>query len=326
MSAEASDAPLYNTAAVVRRTGVPAVTFRAWERRYGFPKPHRDPAGQRLYSERDIQAIRWLSEQTAQGVAASRAVAMLRGGFASPEEAQAPPRGARSFDALRRDLSEALLAFATARAEAVLAEAFALFSVEDVCLHLLEPVLVEVGDRWHAGELSVADEHYASTFVRTRLFSLLHAYERLEDRAPPIVTACAPGEWHEVGILLVSVFLARRGYAVRYLGPNLPLEGLAHVVRQHRPALVILSAQSAETARELVGAAAAIRTGRPPHPRLAFGGQAFNLDPGLREAVEGTYVGPDAAATADAAAGLIERSARRGGSAHADGSDRGGSG
>ena len=68
---DAVDAALYNTAAVVRRTGVRATTVRAWERRYGYPKPRRDAAGQRLYSERDIDSIRWLSAQTAQGVAIS---------------------------------------------------------------------------------------------------------------------------------------------------------------------------------------------------------------------------------------------------------------
>ena len=84
MPAEISDTPLYNTSAVVQRTGVPATTVRAWERRYGYPKPHRDSAGQRLYSEHDIQAIRWLSDQTTHGVAISRAVEMLRGGHAGP--------------------------------------------------------------------------------------------------------------------------------------------------------------------------------------------------------------------------------------------------
>src|SRR5690348_6050098 len=101
---DAVDAALYNTAAVVQRTGVPATTFRAWERRYGYPKPRRDTGGQRLYSERDIDSIRWLSEQTAQGVAISRAVEMLRGGYAAPPTAVASHTPtlhvARSFAAL----------------------------------------------------------------------------------------------------------------------------------------------------------------------------------------------------------------------------------
>jgi len=311
MPSEASDTPLYNTAAVVQRTGVPATTIRAWERRYGYPKPHRDTGGQRLYSEHDIQAIDWLLDQTNHGVAISRAVEMLRGGHAGPEilVAQVASRGGRSFEALRAELGQALLTLDVDRGELILSEAFALFSVEDVCLHLLQPLLVEVGDRWHAGELSVAEEHYVSSFVRGKLFSLLEAYQAPDSRGPLVFTACAPDEWHEVGILIVSIFLARRGYAVRYLGPNLPLEGLAAIVARHHPAVVALSAQSRDSARKLRGASRVLQEGAPPHPRLVFGGQAFNTDARLRAMVDGTYVGPDAAGTVDAIAGLVDQQA-----------------
>src|ERR671916_2072121 len=67
----------YNTKAVVRDTGVPADTFRAWERRYGTPLPHRTATGQRLYSERDIAIIRWLRDRTAAGLTVSQAVRLL---------------------------------------------------------------------------------------------------------------------------------------------------------------------------------------------------------------------------------------------------------
>jgi methanogenic corrinoid protein MtbC1 len=305
----ASDTPLYNTAAVVQRTGVPATTIRAWERRYGYPMPRRDTGGQRLYSERDIQGIRWLSDQTAQGVAISRAVAMLRGGYAAPAPSGAPATQApRSFASVRSDILHALLALELDRAEAVLAEAFALYSVEDVCLYIFEPLLIEVGDRWNAGELSIAEEHYITGFVRARLFALLDAYQRVGAAGPLVLVACAPGEWHEIGILLVSVFLARRGVAVRYLGPNLPLEALARLVEQHHPAVVALSAQSRETARQLRSAARLLAEGPPPHARLVFGGQVFNNDPALRDGMEATYVGPSAAAAAEAIASMVERS------------------
>src|SRR6185437_12544612 len=74
------------------------------------------------------------------------------------------------------------------------------------------------------------------------------AYQAPDRHGPLVFTACAPDEWHEVGILIVSIFLARRGYAVRYLGPNLPLEGLAAIVARHHPAVVALSAQSRDSA------------------------------------------------------------------------------
>ena len=303
-----SDTPLYNMAAVVRRTGIPATTIRAWERRYGYPKPRRDAGGQRLYSEHDIEGIRWLADQTANGVAISRAVAMLRGGYAAPEPSTAAATQApRSFAAVRSDILHALLALDVGRAEGVVAEAFALYAVEDVCLHIFEPLLLEVGDRWHAGELSIAEEHYITAFIRARLFALLDAYQRAGAAGPLVLLACAPDEWHEMGILLVSVFLARRGVAVRYLGPNLPLDGLARLVEQHHPAVVALSAQSRETARKLRGAARLLAEGPPPHPHLVFGGQAFNNHPALRDGMDGTYVGPSAAAAAEAIASLVER-------------------
>src|ERR1700694_245198 len=100
MPSEDVDAPLYNTAAVVQRTGVPATTFRAWERRYAYPKPRRNEGGRRVYSEHDIQAIRGLPEQTPRGVPISRAVELLRGGHAGPETVaeQVAARGGRSFE------------------------------------------------------------------------------------------------------------------------------------------------------------------------------------------------------------------------------------
>src|SRR3954471_8088044 len=72
-----STAPVFNTKAVARETGVPADTFRAWERRYGVPQPQRTAGGHRLYSDRDIAIIRWLRERTDEGVNISHAVLLL---------------------------------------------------------------------------------------------------------------------------------------------------------------------------------------------------------------------------------------------------------
>src|SRR5919202_1898368 len=73
-----ADVPLYNIQAVAAATGVPSITLRSWERRYGVPEPKRDAKGYRLYSERDIAVTRWLKERVQQGVGISRAVNMLR--------------------------------------------------------------------------------------------------------------------------------------------------------------------------------------------------------------------------------------------------------
>lgn len=299
-----ADTPLYNTAAVVQRTGLSAATFRAWERRYGFPRPYRTSTGQRLYSERDIAALQWLADQTKQGLTISRAVDMLRQGHARAEPKRTAPETAQGFGDLRQQLRDALLAFAPARAESLFTEALALYTFEDVCLEIVQPVLVDIGERWHAGNLSVVEEHYASTFMRTRLSALMHAYVR-DGTGPLIFAGCAPGEQHELGVLMLALFLMRAGYRVRYLGADVPAEALREPVERHRPAIVTLSAHSERTAQALAEVAGALREVSPPRPVLVYGGRVFNEQPALRAHMPGVFAGEDARAAVATIGGLL---------------------
>jgi DNA-binding transcriptional MerR regulator len=304
MDAPGPDTPLYSVAAVARHTGVPAVTLRAWERRYGFPRPNRASGGRRLYTQRDIWTVRALRRQTDQGVPISRAIALL-GNASSPSPLAQRSIGAESpLTTLGDQLLEALLDLAAGRAEGVLSEALSLLSVEDVCLGLMQPALNEIGRRWHAGEASVAQEHFATGLFRARLSSLLqHALTNADH--PAILAACPPGEWHELGLLMICLFLARRGYTAGYLGANLPAEDLARLVKQRTPQLVVLSAQTDATAEALGEVLRKLRRLPPPRPELAYGGWIFNIRPELRAQTPGVYLGADARAAIATVAQLL---------------------
>lgn len=288
--------PLYNIKVVVQKTGIPADTVRAWERRYGVPQPRRTETGRRLYSEHDITAIRWLRERTAQGMTISQAIRQLRSlsdaAFAQttvPEE-----RGPRDPSALAAALLTALLAFDEGAANLAVGEAFALYRIEAVCLRIFSPVLVEIGERWQRTEATVAQEHFASHFIQRRLTALLQAYTPASGRGR-IVTACAPDELHELGILMLSVFLVRRAWQVIYLGANVPIADLVQTAVRLQPALLCLSATNSRTAHTLVAAIGAINQLPAPRPLVAFGGGPFNGDEALRAAVPGSFLGNDAA-------------------------------
>jgi DNA-binding transcriptional MerR regulator len=306
--------PVYNTRAVVQRTGVPADTFRAWERRYGLPRPSRTAGNQRLYSERDVATIGWLRDRTKEGLTISQAVALFR----SEEESTLPPpvaeaiapgeRGAHRalpavhvdrLGAYRDEIVEALVAFDAARADRSVEEAIALLPVEDVCLHVLQAVLVEIGERWVRGEVGISAEHYASHFVMRKLGTLFNL-SRPEAGRGPLVAACLEGELHEVGLLLTCLFLSRRGYHIVYLGANLPLADLLQTVERIRPALVLLSTSTWQGAQELIAASHELgRIGqtqghRVGRPMVGFGGNVFVHDPDLREKVHGVFLGRNA--------------------------------
>jgi MerR family transcriptional regulator, light-induced transcriptional regulator len=225
----------------------------------------------------------------------SRALRLLEARRAEPPPR--PPIAPRSFAPLQSQLLERLLAFDTSGAERVIGEAFGLYPVEDVCLQLLEPVLVEIGARWHQGTVSVATEHFASNLVRRKLFSLHQVYD---GRGRPVVLGCAADELHEIGLLLVALFLSRRGWPVVYLGAAVPPGDLREAVSRLQPRPVVLSASSDATAHSLGDAAALLAALPAPRPLLGYGGRAYARNGASAAAPPaGTYLGPDARTAAE---------------------------
>jgi methanogenic corrinoid protein MtbC1 len=278
--------PVYNTRAVVQRTGVPADTFRAWERRYNFPSPCRTLGNQRLYSERDVAIICWLRDQTKAGMTISHAVSLYRalthdsgadgalsahnvqpqngqvkpvspaitelatgsaGSVHVPQQGPTLPQEPRqSYFHACLDLITALSRYDTRNAERILDELTAMSSAETVCQEVLQPALIEIGRRWESGQLTTSAEHFASAFVQRKV-NALYNVSRPDVGKGPIVAACVEGEEHELGLLFTSLFLSRSGYQIIYLGSNLPAVDLVSAVQSLRPPLVLLSATTHET-------------------------------------------------------------------------------
>jgi DNA-binding transcriptional MerR regulator len=307
-----SSEPIYNTRAVVQRTGVPADTFRAWERRYGIPNPIRTSGNQRLYAERDIATIKWLRDQTIAGMTISQAIALFHSQNSSRLKADPSTVHADSHTAngqhlgggtgpyreIRDELVRSLLLLDGSAADRVVEEALAIINLEDVCLHVLQSALTDIGARWEHGKASVAVEHYASCYVQRKFGALFNQSNPNEGRGP-IVAACPEGELHEIGLLLTCLFLSRRSYQILFLGANLPIDDLVLTIDRVQPPLVLLSASREETALKVaqyvrpLKAVVRDKAGRDL-PEIGFGGHVFVQRPDLRLDIDGTYLGVDA--------------------------------
>src|SRR5689334_6657286 len=129
--------PAFNLKAVLQETGIAADTLRAWERRYGLPLPQRSAGGHRLYSQHDIETIKWLMARQAEGLSISRAVDLWNEKIASgsdplsslQEYGTGRPFG-MSLETTRKEWLAACLRFDTLAAEQILNQAFAAHSVE----------------------------------------------------------------------------------------------------------------------------------------------------------------------------------------------------
>jgi len=295
--ADLPDTPRFPIRAVSLRTGIPAVTLRAWERRYQLVAPRRSAGNYRLYSERDIGILNWVKGRIDVGVAVRRAAAeigaMRRSGRWPSVPASLPGpavgRAAAPADAHSRRLYAALVAHAEARATGVLRAAHAELDPETVCLRVLQPCLVAIGAAWHRGEVRIATEHFASQLLRGHISALFQA-EPTRRNAARIVVGCAPHERHDIGALMLALFLRRAGYHVEFLGADVHLADLVAHARASRPDLVCLSANAEATALALAPLQAQLDA-LSPAPRFGFGGAAFTQSPALRTQVPGLYLG-----------------------------------
>jgi len=143
-----------------------------------------------------------------------------------------------------RGLGDQMLAAAEdyrpADCDQLLAMALALLPVSQVVTDVLAPLLVEVGERWHRGQLSIAQERIISSAVRKQLSSVLDTYSRIAD-GPVMVLSTPAGERHELGILMCALLAASKNLRCHYLGPDLPAAELATYATRVRADVVVLS-------------------------------------------------------------------------------------
>ena len=234
--------PALNIAALARRTGVQPDTLRKWEHRYGVIRPRRTPGGQRRYSDSDVARVEWLKARLAEGYRIGEAAELL----GSIDLDLAP----QSTEQLREALFARVAASEAAGIEQVLAQTFGMVSVEDALTEVIVPVLQRVGTAWAEGELSVAQEHLASSVIRAHLERLL-ADTRGALRGVAVL-ACAPGEQHELGLLMLAILLRADGWQVAYLGADTPVSEAVRLAEQLEATYLCLSATMADKLAGLV--------------------------------------------------------------------------
>jgi DNA-binding transcriptional MerR regulator len=267
-----------------RRTGVTPELLRAWERRYRLLRPRRTDSGFRLYSEDDVRRVQAMRGHLAAGVSAAQAAALAARGASAAPAPVAADAGA--------DLDRALARFDDAGAQAAFDELLARHSVDRILHDVVMPYLHELGRRWADGGATVAQEHFASAFLRGRLLGLARSWDR--GAGPRALLACAPGEPHELSLLVFGLALRGRGWRITYLGPDTPLDHLADTADRLRPDLVVVVAI---TSPALERRAEAVRALAARHP-LALAGAAAS--PELARAAGARWLGGDPVSEADA--------------------------
>jgi MerR family transcriptional regulator, light-induced transcriptional regulator len=270
-------------AAVERDTGINKETLRVWERRYGFPAPARDAAGERLYGAEQVQRLRLIKRLLDAGHRPGRVVAAppetldalarpLPLPALAPSQAAAAPRApevdacvalllAHEVEGLRRALSQAVLRRGLA---ACITQVFA-------------PLTARIGELWMSGEVQVFEEHIYSESMQLVLRQAIQALPSAAGAGPRVLLTTVPGETHALGLLMAEALLTLEGAACLSLGVQTPLAQLPPAAAAHRADVVALSFSGFLAHRAVHEGLAAVREHLPPRIEVWAGGSSRAL-------------------------------------------------
>jgi methanogenic corrinoid protein MtbC1 len=108
-------------------------------------------------------------------------------------------------------------------------------------IDVIQPSMYEIGRLWENNEISVAQEHLASSIVGRVMTQLYTSIVSVKPTKGRVLITAAPNEFHEIGAWMVSDLLELDGWQVLYLGANTPMDALIETLEDYKPQLLAIS-------------------------------------------------------------------------------------
>jgi len=279
MNQTASDAAgngerMWPMGAVTRRTGIGEHTLRAWERRFGFPTPHRLESGHRRYSSAQVRQLLLISRALGCGHRAGDVVPLTVPEIEELLRQTGVVEGVATVGGTAEVVAEVIEACRRFDRDAlvgILRRDASILGMASFLRDRVTPLLEEVGEEWSRGGIEIRHEHFFSEVLEDEL-RLMRAPLQVSAGGRPVVLASLPNENHALGLQVAALAITVSGRAVRVLGPHLPPDEIVHAAEVLDAAAVGVSmsvfAQEEETAREL----AVIRKALPKGIEVWVGG------------------------------------------------------
>ncbi len=247
-SAELALSGLPGIAAVERDLGISKDTLRIWERRYGFPAPLRDAAGERVYPAEQVQRLRLLKRLLDSGHRPGRVVPAdvdLLALLALPPEPPAAAKQAGRNEVAAQELErylDLLRAHDVEGLRRALSQALLRMGLGPCVMNLMAPLTTQVGACWMRGELEIFEEHIYTESLQQVLRQAVQAIPQLAlAERPRVLLTTLVGEPHGLGLLMVEALLTLEGCQCLSLGVQTPVDELPRAAAAHRADIVALS-------------------------------------------------------------------------------------
>lgn len=267
-----------------QRSGVPKDTLRIWERRYGFPAPLRDAAGDRIYPDDQVEKLRLIRILIEQGRRPSklvtRSLEALQAEFQVGAAEPGPPE-TWVIEALELLRDHDLEGLRTRLVETLHARGLRPFVLDNA-----SSLATAIGEAWVAGELEVFEEHLFTELLTRVLRGALAGVGRGAEARPRVLLTTLPGEPHALGLLMAECLMTLAGAACLSLGPETPAADVVRAAEAHDIDAIALSFSAMYGAARARRDLRALRTLLPSRVEIWAGGSCQGLRgspiPGVR--------------------------------------------
>lgn len=285
-----------NISSVERETGLSKDVLRMWERRYGFPHPHRDDNGERQYTPTDIAKLRAIKRLMDVGMRPGKLVEQSLDELNALADVRSAPRKDQVAPALERDILALLQSHDAPGLQHTLANLLMKQGLQRFVLDTVTSLNRVIGDAWMRGELQVFEEHLYTEQLQVALRTAVNAFPR-QPGVPRVLLTTFPNEQHSLGLLMVEALLVPEGVQCISLGAQTPLEDIRRAAIAHKVHILALSFSGAFPLRQATDGLMSLRRQLPPQVTLWAGGEMTRR---VRKTMPGVVLIPDLASAVNA--------------------------
>jgi methanogenic corrinoid protein MtbC1 len=138
----------------------------------------------------------------------------------------------------------------------------------------------EIGELWHVGDVTIAEEHLVSETTRELMARIVARAAPATPDGPALIAASITGNAHDIGLRAAADLFRIAGWRCLYLGANVPAKEIGAFAASSGVALVLLSATLTTQLKALAEAVETVRA-LAPNSKILVGGLAFDGVPEL---------------------------------------------
>jgi methanogenic corrinoid protein MtbC1 len=150
---------------------------------------------------------------------------------------------------------------------------------------VLLPAQREVGRLWHAGEISIAEEHMVTAATQRTMAVVASQAPKHRANGRTVVVAAVSGNVHDIGLRAAADMFQLAGWRVIFVGSDIPMQDLPTMLAFFETDLLMLGATLGTHIPRVQQAILSIRERCERPVSVIVGGAAFDEAPDLWEKV-----------------------------------------